>query len=147
MLNIVATTGGDANKVSVSSTPKTVASIKPASGRSLNVRSVHIGGVSATSTDAPWLVEFIVATTPGTFTSVTPVNRNTEDGDTVASSAGRNASGEPGGTVVVIREERLPYPFSRTWQLDVKVKNGSEFGVRVTAPTSSNCNWTIEAVE
>jgi hypothetical protein len=126
----------------VAATAKSVVGVLGASSDTINLVHGIVSFSSATSTDAPAVVEFGLITALGTTTSFTPVQQT---GIVVASSAtaGYNATVEPTYSRI-LKTLYVPvfngtYEFWNPLGFEPQAAASQGFAIRVTSPSATNC--------
>jgi hypothetical protein len=129
-------------------TPKTVAMLTAPTNQALKIKEIRVTTDGATSTAVPVTVELGRPSSAGTFTSSTPLKRDTARSETVQATGGINASSEPTWTSVIHESLYVPaysgvYHYIVPFDNEILVAGGGRFGVRCTAPAGVNASATI----
>lgn len=132
----------------VAATPKTVAMLTAPTNQCLLIKEIRITFDGATSTAVPALIELGRPSSAGTFTSSTPLKRDTARAETVQATGGINASAEPTWTSVIHESLYVPvyggvYHYIVPFDNPIIIPGGARFGVRLTAPAGCNASTTI----
>lgn len=126
----------------------TIMQIKAPSNQRVRVRRIKVGFHGISNTAVPATVDWVLQSTAGTFTNTgrTPVKLDTSLPETVQTTGQDTATGEPTltailGTLAVHPQTSVDEP------LDVILKGGGYFGVRITTAASTTADCTIEFEE
>lgn len=133
-LRFRATTG----QVATGTSAKTIMQIVAASNHRVVIPRFEVGFEGVSNTDAPILTEVVVQTTAGTMTSLTLVKDNSEDGETLQTTAQHTASAEPTTTSTLYAMFIHPQT-ARVINGPFIVPGGTRVGVRVTSANNVDC--------
>lgn len=129
---------------------KTVLTIAAAAQHRVRMTGLSIYFKDTVVTDTPVLVEIMRQTTAGTMTSVTPVKKDENMGETIQTTAAKTATVEPTLTDVLETKEIHPqtgekfyWPFGQ----EIYIKGGNRVGIRCTAAQNQTVAVTAEFEE
>jgi hypothetical protein len=123
-------------------TAKTVLQVVAAANHRIKVLGYGVAFDGVSTTAEPVTVELKRQTTAGTMSALTLTKRNSEDGETIQSSAQHTATAEPTTTDLI--EATLVHPqqgvqvFYPLGQ-EIVVPGGGRLGMVITAPAGVNC--------
>lgn len=131
-------------------TAKTVLMLSAAAQHRVRIVGISIYFKDTVVTDTPAKVEICRATSAGTFSSGTVVKKDENAGETIQTTAGFNASGEPTITDILEMKEIHPqtgekyfFPFSQ----EIYIKGGNRLAIRITAAQNQTCVANVDFEE
>ena len=126
-------------EIATGTSAKTLLQILAPANQRLKVKEWSISFTGVSNTGVPIKVDVLRQTTAGTMTSLTPVQGNNSDSETLQVTAQHTATVEPTAGDVLFSEEVHPQ-YGYTWQApfgdEIPVKGGSRLAIRVTAAAS-----------
>lgn len=131
---------GNTADIAFSTSTKTLAQIIAASNQRVRVERVRVSFKGTSSAEAPVMVKLAVQTTAGTVTSLTLAKANSNDDETLQTTASHTATVEPTTTTVLAAflvhpqgSHEFVFPPGR----DLYIPGGTRLGVLLDTPTQA----------
>ena len=118
-------------------TAKTVLQIVAASNHRVIIPRFSVSFEGVVATDAPIVVDIVIQTTAGTSSALTLAKDNSEDGETLQTTAIHTATVEP--TTTTTLESRFVHPQTSRDFGPFVIPGGTRLGVRITAANNVDC--------
>jgi FlaG/FlaF family flagellin (archaellin) len=118
-------------------TAKTVLQLIAASNHRVKVLRISVGFTGVSTTDEPVQVDIYKQTTGGTMSSLTPSKDNSNDDETLQTTAQHTASAEPTSTDLL--DSKPVHPQGRADFGPFVIPGGGRIGVKITAPNAVDC--------
>ncbi len=138
-------------KIAFSTSTLTVLQVTAPTNQRLKLKGWGISFDGVSNTGAPIQVQLFRGTSAGTFTSLTPVKKDKSQAETIQSTAGYLATGEP--SVGDILEEQLVHPqagYANYFPFgnDIDVPGAGQIDIRLVSPgAGANCSPFLDYEE